>query len=297
MNLLRASTLCVQSLEKSRSLYCNVFGYKAIENGKIDEQTAETWGAKKTEGLPYTLLQPESKSNVFLRLIENPKLTPNPPLRTFGWSAIEICTQDTLAIHAKLLSKPFEIIGPPKPLDGMPQIFPMQILGPDNEVIYLTEIRENFDEFDLPRANSLVDRLFILVMGCKDRVLTGNWLAHTLELKDNPPMKLAYTMLSKAYGMARQTQHTISTLQHERDLFLQIDQMPKAAVTRPQAPHHLPSGIAIGSFHHPDFDHVLSCAGKALISDPQILTGQMYAGKRSVTLKSPDGTLIEIIEK
>ena len=36
---------------------------------------------------------------------------------------------------------PFEIIGPPREIDGVPAIYPLQVRGPDEEIVYLTQIR------------------------------------------------------------------------------------------------------------------------------------------------------------
>src|SRR5690606_18824638 len=92
------------------------------------------------------------------------------PLRTFGWAAIEICVQDTLTTFARMSEPdcPFEVIGPPRELDGMPMIFPMQVKGPDGEIVYLTQIRSDPPGMALPRAESAIDRLFILVLACSD---------------------------------------------------------------------------------------------------------------------------------
>jgi len=173
MHLIRCATLTVASL-KSADAYCDHLDYEKVENGRITESLAKSWQAEKLAGAPYVVLRPASGAKVFIRMIEQPAPKNYKPLTTYGWAAIEICTQDTDAVNARMQSiDAFEIIGPPKELDGVPAIFPMQVKGQDQEVVYLTQIRDNLPDYDLPRAGSLIDKLFILVMSCPDMMREG----------------------------------------------------------------------------------------------------------------------------
>lgn len=294
MHLIRAATLTVSNLDRSASLYRDYLDYTCIEDGRLTAEHARAWGADSVAGLPYCVMQPSSGSDVFLRFIEQPKPPRYQPLKTYGWAAIEINNQDTLAVSERLKDSPFEIIGPPKELDGMPAIFPMQVKGPDGEIVYLTEIRDDLPEYDLPRAKSLIDQLFILVVACSDMEASGRWLEAQLLLEKGRSIELIYTMINGAFGLAPDTKHTIATLKHERDVFLEIDQYPNSAKARRSSPGYLPPCVAIGSFNHPDFDVVAELNSGA--ARPLNLPGAIYGGKRSIVLRGPDNTLFEIIE-
>ena len=296
MRLMKAATLTVSDLERSKSLYCEWLDYSCVETGAIDEGLAQSWGAPQTAGRKYCVLQPASGAKVFIRMIEQPAVLEYRALRSYGWAAIEICNQDTLAVNERMKKSPFEIIGPPKELDGMPAIFPMQIKGPDQEIVYFTEIRADLEMYDLPRANSLIDKLFILVIACRDIQVTGAWLEKHLLIEKGRDIEIIYTMINQAFDLPMDTTHPITTLKHERDVFLEIDTYPEEAIDRPQHDSMLPPCTAIGSFIHPDFDGLNRINKAFWITPPQVQDGIIYNGKRAAALRSPDGTLIEMIE-
>lgn len=296
MELIRATTICVSDLKRSKALYTKHLDYKMVEDGVISQALADSWAAPKTAGQPYCIMQPASQAQVFLRFIEQPSVPNYKPLRSYGWAAIEICVQDTLAIYERMKAAPLEIIGAPKALDGLPSIFPMQVKGPDQEIVYLTEIREDLPGYNLPRAQSSIDKLFILVMACRDIEQTGPWFKKHLGFHPGEKMDIIYNMINEAFGLHSDTKHAIMTLSHERDIFLEIDNYPKNTINRPQHNDMLPPAIAIGSFIHPDFEKLSHINSQDWIKAPQKYDSIIYNGKLSASLRDPDGTLIEIIE-
>lgn len=296
MHLIRAATLTVSDLARSEGLYCEWLDYRCVERGNIDPVLAQSWAAPATAGADYCVLQPASGKDIFLRLIEQPGVRAYTALRSYGWAAIEICNQDTLTVNARLERSPFEIIGPPKLLDGMPTIFPMQVKGPDEEIVYLTEIHDDLPDYDLPRAQTLIDSLFILVMACSDMEVTGEWLERHLLIEKGRSIEIVYSMINTAFGLSDTTKHALATLKHGRDVFLEIDQYPEAAEPRPVHPGYLPPCAAIGSFAHPDFDALMRVNADHWVVAPERREGVVYKGKRAGVLRDPDGTLIELIE-
>lgn len=296
MHLIRATTLTVADLVTSRDLYCDWLDYTCVETGQVSDALAKSWGAPKTAGCAYVVLQPASKREIYIRLIEQPAVPEYKPLRSYGWAAIEICNQDTLAVNERMERSPFKIIGPPRELDGMPAIFPMQVEGPDQEIVYLTEIRDDLAEYDLPRAQSLIDSLFILVLACSDMEATGAWMQKHLVIDKGRSIELIYSMINNAFNLPSDRKHTIATLKHGRDVFLEIDQYPEATIARPTHEGMLPPCAAIASFRHPDFEAVMDANEGHWVSPPTIRQGIIYNGKRVGTLRDPDGTLIEMIE-
>ena len=79
---------------------------------------------------------------------------------------------------------------------------------------------------------------------------------------------------------------------HGRDVFLELDQYPPAAIVRPQHAGQLVPGCAIGTLWHPDFDSLKG----PWISPPVRRSGPIYKDRRTATMKDPDGALIEIVE-
>ena len=294
---MRAATLSVADLDRSINLYCDWLDYSVEERGDVDEALAASWGAPGAANRRYAVLRPASGHDIFIRLIEN-RIHPDfVALRTYGWAAIEVCVQDVLAANERILESPFEVIGPPKEIDGLPAIFPMQMKGPDEEIVYLTEIRDDLPAFDLPRADALIDRLFILVMACSDMKASLAWMRDHVRIDiGRDEMEIVYTMLANAFDLPHEELHVISTMVHGKDVFLELDQMPPQAGVRPHYENELPQGVAIGTFWHPEFDAIEEICSNLWVTPPTVHDSAVYDGKRAGTLRAPDGTLVEIVE-
>ncbi len=297
MKLMRAATLSVADLDRSVETYCEWLDYSVEETGELDASIATGWGCPNAADRKYAVLRPASGRDIFIRFVENRIHPDYVALRTYGWAAIEICVQDVLKVNERIERSPFEIIGPPRELDGLPAIYPMQAKGPDQEIVYFTQIRDDLPAFDLPRADSLIDRLFILVMACSDMAASLAWLeAHCDFAVGRERMEIVYTMLANAFGTPLDELHAISTMVHGKDVFLELDQMPPQATARPHYDGELPQGVALGTFLHPDFDALDARLKDTWITAPTVYDSVVYSGKRAATVRALDGTLVEMVE-
>jgi catechol 2,3-dioxygenase-like lactoylglutathione lyase family enzyme len=289
----RAATLVTPAPEAAAALYGRWMDYSVVEQGEISPELAASWGAPGAVGRRFTVCQPASGQPVYLRFVQGEAHPDYLPLRSYGWAAIEICVQDVEAVNTRMQASPFEIIGPPAPLDGMPNIVAMQVRGPDREIVFLTHIMSpNFPEFDLPTAQSPIDRIFILVLACSDMEGAKTWFEGALKLRAGSTIELAYNVLSDAFGFAPDHKHAIATLSQGRNVFLEVDQYPAEAVPRPQHPGELPPGVAMATFVHPNLDELEG----SWIVPPHTPPGAIYGGARAATLRGPDGVLIEVVE-
>ena len=291
MKLLRAATLTTPNVDAASARYAKWLDYQVVETGLVDAELAASWGAPASAGRKQAVLQPASGADVFIRFVEGEVPSEYRPLRTYGWAAIEICVQDTLAVNARMEASPFQIIGPPKQLDGLPAIFPMQVRGPDGEIVYLTQIRSDLADYDLPRAASLIDKLFILVLACSDMDASARWFRKTLGIQPGREMEIIYSMINQAFDLPADTRHRLATGIHERDCFLEFDQYPVGATARPGDPLALPPGIAMTTLLHPDIDAI---PGDWIVA-PAIRSGAIYGGRRAGVLRAPDGTRVEVV--
>jgi catechol 2,3-dioxygenase-like lactoylglutathione lyase family enzyme len=292
MKLLRAATLSVADPEAAAARYEAWLDYAVVERGVVSEDLAASWNAPASAGRAYVTLRPASGADVFLRFVHAEVPHGYRPLRTHGWAAIEICVQDVLAVNERMLRSPFAVIGPPKALEGLPTIFPMQVRGPDDEIVFLTQINGDLPEYDLPRAASLIDKLFILVLACSDLAASTRWFEDHVGLVGGRTMDIVYSVINGAFGFEADRTHPLLTMTHERDVFLELDQYPAEATPRPVIAGALPPGVAIATFLHPDLDGLPG----PWITPPRPREGPLYAGRRAATLLAPDGVLVEIVE-
>ena len=297
MKLLRAATLSVANLETTTHNYQEWFDFTVEEQGVLADDLAASWGTPKSAGSRYAVLRPASKRDIFLRFVENEIHPDYVPLTTFGWAAIELCVEDVLKANARMEKSPFEIIGPPREIEGLDAIYPMQLKGPDGEIVYLTQIRDDLPEFDLPRAEAPIDRLFIMVLACSDMNASLDWIEQHIGLSvGRRKLEIVYTMLANAFGLPLDDLHVISTMVHGRDVFLELDQLPPQGVPRPGIPEKLPQGVAIASILTPDFDQVHQQCQDLWITPPTQRGGALYGDARTATVRAPDDSLIEVIE-
>ncbi len=291
---LRAGTVCVADLAASRRAYEDAIEYRTVETGAVSRELAMAWRAPAAADAAYALLQPPSGAATYLRLVEAAPLGAFEPLVSYGWAALEFCVRDVAAVAERLIDAPFEIVGPPRRLDGMAALCAMQVRGVDGEICYFTQIDADPPGFTLPRARCFVDRLFIHVLAASDMAAAQRWIARHLGCTVGVErMEMAYTMLARAFGFSPDARFTISTLGRGDEVCLQVDQMPAAAVPRPRHPGMLPPGIAMTTISVPDINPVADSRA----TPATVHAGAVYAGRRSVTLAGPDGTLFELVEE
>ncbi|MGF7153407.1 VOC family protein [Novosphingobium gossypii] len=293
MTLLRCATHTVRNVVEAAERYARWLDYTVVEEGAVSDDLAASWQAPASAGKPYVLMRPASGSDVLLRFVEGDPVPDYAPIRTYGWAAIEICVSDVEAVNRRMIEAPdFEVIGPPKPLDGFPTVKPMQVRGPDLETVYLTEIRVNGAEHGLPTPRSLVDRPFILVLACSDLEKSIAWVRDVLGFDMIDPVSIHYSMISLAFDLPAGEKVALVTAKYEGETFLELDQYPQAATPRPQVPGALPPGVSICTINVPDFSRL---EGHWAVP-PQVREGPLYNGAKVGLLRMPDGALLEVIE-
>jgi len=290
MHLIRCATIGVESLDRAIENYAKWLDYAAVESGAVSTALAESWQAPACAGARFAVMQPASGAACYLRFVEQPAHPKYRPLQTFGWAAVELCVTDTDAVAARMANSPFEIIGPPKALDGMDTIYPMQVRGPDGEIVYLTQIRQQSEGYRLQAARTLIDQIFILVLACRDLEVTGRWLETTLAWAKGATFEIDYTMINKSFDLTPGTKHPLATIRHGDDVFMEIDTYPGAATLRAGHKGWLPPGIAMASFIVPELPDA------EWLSAPTKCDGEIYKGARAGVLHGPDGALFEIME-
>lgn len=292
MTILAGATHVVTDLDAAVARYADWLDYRVVEQGPLDAALAAAWGSPASAGKPSATLQPASGADTFLRLVEGDPVPDYRPLRTFGWAATEICVQDVAAVHARMLQSPFEVIGPPKPLDGFEMVIPMQVEGPDREIVYLTQMPEDGTAMGLPVPAGFIDRPFIMVLASADIAATLVWARDVLGLEVSDPVAIRYTMLIRSFALPDDEKTLIATAGQPGDTVLEFDQYPAAAVPRPCHAGALPPGVAVVTIRHPDIDRL---AGH-WVSPPVRRDGALYGGRRCGVLRSPDGALLEVID-
>lgn len=289
------ATIGTSDLGLLEEVYGEWLGYAVVERGEIEDPLARSWGLPGMAMRPYVLLQPASGADVFLRAA---LIDPAPGYRgltTFGWGAFELIVEDVYALHARLASSPFRVIGPPQSLGGdLERIHAMQVVGPAEEVLYLTCDTGPRSDSILPRAGAFVGRLFIpIVAGPSVETLQDFYykrfgvarrevrntrtkvINDALELEETTKTPMTYAPLGLAGN------------------FLQLDEYPPPAGRRPHASGQLPPGNAGVAFA---VEHLGSLTEQPF-SEPTRSACLAYGSKQSLALWGPAGELVELIDE
>jgi catechol 2,3-dioxygenase-like lactoylglutathione lyase family enzyme len=296
MRLLRAATLSVADLERSVDAYAATFDYRIVERGRVDAGLARSLDAPAAVDAPMAVLGPASGASVFIRLVQVPAHPAYLALRTLGWAAIELCVTDVQAALARVADSPFQVIGPPRPLDGFPDIVPMQVRGPDAEIVYLTQIDASPPGMRLPQARSLVDQPFILVLAASDLEAARQFAASTLGLVAGPAAPIRYTMINQAFSLPEDTRHAIATVGHGEDVFLEFDQYPHGVMARPRHTGQPVPGISSVSLMLPGLEARLAELGPLMRGPARRIDDAISQGALAVTVEGPDGTAFDLME-
>ncbi|WP_380875765.1 hypothetical protein ACFB49_05940 [Sphingomonas sp. DBB INV C78] len=279
-------------LDAALADYHGCLGLAVVEQGTLDAGLAASWGCPKSAGARFATLQPQSGAHCFVRLVEAPLPDDFKPTRTFGWAAYELTVKDVFGWPDRLQGSGFDIVGPPKALEGLPYFIPMQVTGRGREMIYLNEVADNTPTSDLPKANSLTDHIFIVILATPDREASLKWFEQALKLDVSSSYTLAYSMINNAFGLGSDYRTTITMVQKGRLPIIEVDDYPAEAAVRQGDPEMLPPGNAMITLAIDDLDAL----DVAFIAPPVERDGPVYEGRRAATVRGYAGELIELIE-
>jgi len=190
-------------------------------------------------------------------------------------------------------SKHFKIVGPPAYISPDQTIKAMQVVGPSNEMLYLTRVvRPESVDFDIGTAQSFVDRVFIVIAGGRDHRGLMDFYRSRLMLPVTEPVPYRIAVLSRAYGLPEDQLHELSLATMRNQFFLELDEYPAEAEPRCVPPGELPAGIVMVTFEVESLDNVMV----PFISPPVVHDPMPYNSRRAATLRGAIGELIELVE-
>ena len=285
-------TITTPDLDLALADYRDRLGLTIVDQATLPADLTASWATPASTGARFAILQPTSGAPCFLRLVEQPTPADFKPTRTYGWAAFEITVQDVYNWPAKLTGSGFDIVGPPKEIDGLPYFIAMQMTGRGREMIYFNEVRQNTPSSDLPKAASPVDHIFIVILACADRPSALDWYRDRVKLDVGGSYIIEYTMINKAFGLPDGTASTITMVQKGRLPIIEVDGYPQAAAVRPGPADALPAGNAIVTLAVDSLDAL----ALDWITLPAIRNGPLYASRRAATVRGPAGELLELVE-
>ncbi len=245
---IRRVTVSATDLGAVEHAYGEYLEYRVTGRGEVSETMAAAWGSPAAAGAATLLMQPAAGDDFEFRFVATPAYPDYVPLTTYGWNASEIMVQNVDAMAERVAGSPFEIVGEPRDLSFSDDIRAMQLRGPADEIIYLTEFKNPVPGLTVPVARSAVDRTFIVILGGASMDGLQDYYHQTFGIAKAPPVESRVTMLSKALGVSIETLYPIAALGLQGESLIEVDEMPAQVGPRPRHAGHLPPGIAMVGF-------------------------------------------------
>lgn len=291
-------TMGAPDLDRMEQAYANSLNYQVVDRGEVAEELATVWDAPRMAGRDFLLMQPESKAPFYLRFVQVDSVDGYGPMKTFGWNATEILVQDPdgLAKQFRENQAPFEIVGEPRPLSATSNIRAMQVVGPVDEVLYLTRIpprpADDSPAAGLTSATTYVDRPFIVILGGPDMEAMRTFYRDRFGFHVSEPSMARMTVLNKANGFDIERTHPLAMARVSPQLGIELDGYPETSTTRPQRYGELPPAQAMLSFEVDSFDNFANI----LLAPPQTISVMPYEGRSVAVVRGVAGELIELIK-
>ena len=260
LGAIRRVTITATDLTAIEQAYSKYLEYKVSDRSVVTETEAQAWGAPATAGSASLSMRPAAGEDFEFRFIAGPAYPDYVPLTTYGWNASEIMVKNVDALAPRFADSPFEIVGEPRNLSFSDDIRAMQLRGPADEIIYLTEFKNPVPGLSVPTARSAVDRTFIVILGGQAMDGLQNFYNSTFGVPKAPVMESRVTMLSKALGVSIETLYPIAAMALEGESLIEADEMPAQVGPREAQEGYLPPGIALTGF---DCDAIPAGATKA----------------------------------
>lgn len=286
-------TVSVGNLDQAVSGYQQLLDQDVVETGRLGAAHASAWGLSGVRDAPYAILQASSEPRSQLRLIEV-ATQPHTPATSLGWNAYEITVKDVFGLAERLANSAFKVVGPPKHVDGFTSFVPMQVFGPDGEVLFLNQVFHSDEDTDLPIAQSAVGEIFIVVLASQDRKRSAQQYAQALGMDVGATHELRYSLINRAFGFDPETLQTITMVQKSRRPFLQTDQYPGSAQQRALSDSGLPMGNAMVSVIVDDIER--ASVGFTPLGSIENLSGDLYRERKVLLVQGLAGELVELIE-
>jgi hypothetical protein len=248
LGAIRRVTISAHDLKAVEHAYSELLEYRVTDRNQVSDAEAQAWNAPATAGAQSLSMRPATGDDFEFRFVAGPAYADYVPLTSWGWNASEIMVQNVDALASRFENSLFEIVGEPRNLSFSDDIRAMQLRGPADEIVYLTEFKNPVPGLSVPTARSAVDRTFIVILGGASMDELQDFYNATFGVPKAPVVESRVTMLSKALDVSIETLYPIAAMALEGESLIEADEMPAQVGQRAAQEGHLPPGIALVGF-------------------------------------------------
>ena len=250
MNLgkIAAVTISTSDLNKMVEVYQEFLRYRVTKSGRITAKESSAWGAENLTNADYVVMQPEKSDDFSFRFIHQPYQSNYIAFKSVGWNAAELIVEDVDGLAVQLENSPFKIIGSPADLSFTKDIRAMQVMGPANEILYLTQFKNKVPEFDSPKPRCAVDQTFIVVLAGRSLDEMQGYFHANFKLPKATVIESRIRSISRVFNFPADTKYKAAALALKDQSMIELDELPKKGNNRLSLDGYLPAGIAMVSF-------------------------------------------------
>ena len=252
MNLgkIAAVTISTSDLNKMVEVYQEFLRYRVTKSGQITSKESSAWGTENLTNADYVVMQPEKSDDFSFRFIHQPYQSNYIAFKSVGWNAAELIVEDVDGLAVQLENSPFKIIGSPADLSFTKDIRAMQVMGPANEILYLTQFKNKVPEFDSPKPRCAVDQTFIVVLAGRSLDEMQGYFHANFKLPKASVIESRIRSISRVFNFPADTKYKAAALALKDQSMIELDELPKERENRLSLDGYLPAGIAMVSFHY-----------------------------------------------
>jgi hypothetical protein len=184
------------------------------------------------------------------------------------------------------------VIGEPAYLQISDAIKAMQVIGPANEVSYITQIDREVPPFELPMTEYRTGDLFIPVLCTPNRQASLDFYQRLHQGANGLVFNTKVTVLNNAWELDIEHQFPVATLQLNGQCLFEIDEVTPATANQSRT-GSLPAGIAMITCVCEELDSVALDHKVEIVE----IEDSYYPHARAILLQGPAGELIELIER
>ena len=243
-----AVTITTSDLNRMVEVYEKFLKYRVTKTGQITTEESSAWNADLLTNKDYVVVQPEKSDDFSFRFIQQPDQSNYIAFKSTGWNAAELIVEDVDGLAVELEKSPFKIIGTPADLSFTKDIRAMQVLGPANEILYLTQFKKNVPRFDSPKPRCSVDQTFIVVLAGKYLDEMQNYFYENFGLAKATIIESRIRSISRVFNYPEDTKYKAAALALKDQSMIELDELPKEGNNRFSIDGYLPAGIAMVSF-------------------------------------------------
>ena len=207
-----AVTITTSDLNRIVEVYEKFLKYRVTKTGQITPKESSAWNADLLTNTDYVVVQPEKSDDFSFRFIHQPDQSNYIAFESTGWNAAELIVEDVDELAVELENSPFKIIGAPADLSFTKDIRAMQVIGPANEILYLTQFKKNVPEFDSPKPRCSVDQTFIVILAGKSLDEMQDYFHNNFGLAKATIIESRIRSISRGFNYPEDTKYKAAAL-------------------------------------------------------------------------------------